>query len=431
MYRGIIGVFLFNPLCIGAPSVCFFLMSCMSRFRLLNQMGRGRTAVVYRCVDSMANMAAAAKVMRDEPRAWDEVRHLRSMGHPNIIDLVDFFRCDGWAVLVLSLVNMNLANFLNDVPFGETSMVDIMMQVLRGVDHMHTRAIVHLDLKPENIGVVISSRAKLQCKIMDFGSTVRLDQAIAGLVVHTTPEFRAPEILSGVIGTFVDVFSVGRVFELLVLKLQLPSKHPYFKLVSDMTSLDFNLRPTAKVALFRLGDVCTGQSVVDAPLWTSMVANVFDGDASLLVDDLSAPAHRIVTVLFNEDTDNAFWLLQEMARRELFLGSACSVLSVLPYFHASVLTSKYTAYFYARALGFLSQLSYFLLTDEMRLRLWTISTFPCCERIVLRVLARACSSELLMWCRQVDRWGSRLQRFGDFASRLLGDVSEALCLLDF
>jgi serine/threonine protein kinase len=376
-------------------------------------------------------MAAAAKVMRDEPRAWDEVRHLRSMGHPNIIDLLDFFRCDGRAVLVLSLVNMNLANFLNDVPFGEASALDIMTQVLRGVDHMHTRAIVHFDLKPENIGVVISSRAKLQCKIMDFGSTVRLDRAIAGLVVHTTPEFRAPEILSGVVGTFVDVYSVGRVFELLVLKLQLPSTHPYCRLVSDMTSLDFNLRPTAKVALIQLGDACTGQSVVDAPLWLSMVANVFDGDASLLVDDLSAPTHRIVTVLFNEDTENAFWLLQEMARRELFLGSACSVLSVLPYFHASVLTSKYTAYFYARALGFLSQLSYFLLTDEMRLRLWTISTFPCCERIVLRVLARACSSELLMWCRQVDRWGSRLQRFGDFASRLLGDVSEALCLLDF
>jgi len=394
-------------------------------------MGSGRTAVVYRCVDCIANVAAAAKVMRDESRAWDEMCYLRSMGHPNVIDLLDFFRCDSGAVLVLSLVNMNLANFVNDVPFGATSMRDIMMQVLRGVEHMHTRSIVHLDLKPENIGIVTSSRANLQCKIMDFGSTVRLDQAVKGLVVHTTPEYRAPEILAGVIGTFVDVFSVGKVFEVLALKIHLPLDHPYHRLASDMTLADFDLRPTAKAALARLGDACTGHSVVSAPLWTSMVANIFDGDASVLVDDLSVPVHRVVTVLFNEDPDNAFWLLQEMARRELFMGSVCSILTVLPYFHGSVATSKYTAYFYARALGFLSQLSYFLLTDEMRLQLWTISAFPCCERIVLRVLARSCSSELLTWCRQADRWGSRLQRFGDFADRLLGDVSEALCLLDF
>ena len=74
----------------------------------------------------------------------------------------------------------------------------------------------------------------------------------------------------------------------------------------------------------------------------------------MLVLDASHRIHRIVTLVMSDEVEtieNAFWLLQEKARRDRSCATDRSVLSVLPYFHPKLGVSRLARYFYARADG--------------------------------------------------------------------------------
>ena len=386
-------------------------------------------------MDTINNKAVATKVMADIPRAYDEMCKLQCLGHPNIIDVHDFFESNGFGNLVMSLMNMNLLIFIADISYDSTVMLDIMTQIARGIEHMHIRGVLHLDVKPENIGVVKSPTNQIQCRILDLGSSICVDSVKMGYVVHTTPEFRAPEFATGMVGSASDIYSMGKVFSVLIQNSKTILCYDEFKqLVREMTDNRCNTRPIANEVLSRLGERDLGQQAVSGPFWESMVANMVDGDSSLLVCDTSNQLHKIVTLICSnnlECVENAFWLLQEAARREL-AADLCpvSVLSIMSYFSPKVSVSKITALFYTRALSFLSQLPYFLLTDDMKVHLWRISVFPCCEQNILRVLARSYSPDLLTWCRLAAGWGSRRDHFVDFLLRFQHMKEALICLAD-
>ena len=383
-------------------------------------------------MDRINNTAVATKVMVDVSRAFDEMYRLQSFGHPNIIDVRDFFESDGFCTLVMSLMNMNLLTFISDIPYGNAVALKLMTQIARGLEHMHIRGALHLDLKPENIGIVMSPNAQIQCRILDLGPSICVDSVKMGHIVHTTPEFRAPELLSGVVGFAVDIYSMGMVFAALMqgVKAEGEQQGVYDQLVSDMTNSSPDKRPVANNVLLRLGETNLGQQAVEGRFWQSMVANLVDGDPSFLVCDSSDQLHKIVTLMCSdrlESVENAFWLLQEAARKEMS-GSGVSVLSIMSYVYSRVSVSKFTAFFYARAMAFLSQQPYFFLTDEARLHLWRISVIPCCEQNVLCVLARSYSGDLLIWCHLAAGWGSRRDHFVDFVQRFR-HMREAQCLV--
>ena len=405
----------------------------MARFHFSDCIGSGRSADIYICFDRIQNNFCAAKIMNDVNKAKNEMGQLQLMDHPNVINAHGFFEEGGHAILLLPLLENNLFNFMNGNRYCDGVMIPIMIQISRGIRHMHARNILHMDIKPENIGIHMPlslSEAPL-CRFLDFGSSICLHTVNAGHVIHTTPCFRAPEVLLGVISLSADVFSAGRVFDLLIYHAGV-SGQCLDILVSDMTCDRFEERPSILDVLFRLGEKEFGQPSVSGPFWQTMVANLANGDPLLLVQDSSHRLHRIVTLLLFQggviqSIENSFWLLQEAARRE---GSA--VLSILPYFHSCASATRLTAYFYARALGFLSKSVKpdLFLTGQILQQLHSISIYPCCERFVLRVLAR--SSIFLIQCHRKPHWGSRQELFVDFVRRLLPEVDEAhsCCLID-
>ncbi|XP_027638924.1 myosin light chain kinase, smooth muscle-like isoform X1 [Falco peregrinus] len=96
----------------------------------------------------------------------------------------------------------------DDFEHTEPSSAQYMQQILEGLQFMHGQAVVHLDLKPENILCV--SPGSHWLKIIDFGLARKLAPDTPVKVLHGTPEFMAPEVVTfEPVGFSTDMWSVG------------------------------------------------------------------------------------------------------------------------------------------------------------------------------------------------------------------------------
>uniref|UniRef100_A0A8C2ZFD6 cyclin-dependent kinase n=1 Tax=Cyclopterus lumpus TaxID=8103 RepID=A0A8C2ZFD6_CYCLU len=100
------------------------------------------------------------------------LRKMKYFNHPNIVELLEASAVPvGRSLdltLVLEYIDQDLSTYLSKVPASGLSrdcIKDVMQQLLRGLDFLHTNMVLHRDLKPEN--VLISSRGEV--KIADFG----------------------------------------------------------------------------------------------------------------------------------------------------------------------------------------------------------------------------------------------------------------------
>lgn len=83
-----------------------------------------------------------------------------------------------------------------------------MRQICEAVEFIHSKNIIHLDLKPEN--VLCLSKTGNRIKLIDFGMARRYDASKKLQVLFGTPEFVAPEIVNfDRIGFYTDMWSVG------------------------------------------------------------------------------------------------------------------------------------------------------------------------------------------------------------------------------
>ena len=404
----------------------------MSRYQILDQVDAGCTAIVCRCSDLKEQVTVAVKLMPDVSNAIREIRVLCSVGHPSVIAIKGCFRISGCVGIVMPMVQMDLNEFIHRVPYSVDTMEKIELQAMQGLDHIHSRGIMHMDIKPKNIGVMRDKACEVQCKLLDFGSAVFSGQLKPGDIVRTTPGFMAPEMALGRMSFAADIYSAGKVFCALrdhtTDSAAATEVHDvgFGPLVMDMTSAQVDQRPSCKNVLVRMGDITALQPlVVDGPLWQHVcLVDWTDGDSRLLSHDLSCGLQRIVSLVRSdilEHIENAFWLLQEEARR---CSCALAMLAILHFFHDRLHLTRLGCYFYARALEHLSRRAGFALPEDAKLHLWAISASCACERAVLRILARGASAEVLAWCCRL-RWGSRQQEFGQFVERFCD--AEDLC----
>ncbi|KAA8585403.1 hypothetical protein FQN60_004097 [Etheostoma spectabile] len=133
--------------------------------------------------------------------------------------------------LVLEYIDQDLSTYLSKVPASGLSrdcIKDVMQQLLRGLDFLHTNMVLHRDLKPENI--LISSCGEV--KIADFGLARIYTFNIALTPGVVTLWYRAPEVLlNSVYMSSVDMWSAGCIFaELFLLRvIGIPSEEDWPK----------------------------------------------------------------------------------------------------------------------------------------------------------------------------------------------------------
>jgi len=173
--------------------------------------------VVYRALDPLLNRYVAVKVMSQgiatdqelRDRFLREARAAGSLQHPNIITIFDFGDAEGSLYIAMEYVEgSDLSEIIqrqDRLPLS--GKLDIIIDVLRGLDYAHSRGVVHRDVKPANIRVSVDGHAKL----MDFGIArlEKSDLTRSGMMIGT-PDYMAPEqVTGGKISPATDVFAIG------------------------------------------------------------------------------------------------------------------------------------------------------------------------------------------------------------------------------
>ncbi|MEJ7901392.1 MAG: serine/threonine protein kinase [Thermomicrobiales bacterium] len=188
-------------------------------------LGSGGLARVYRGRDMRARREVAIKTLRDEfqhdpetrRRFRQEARMMAFASHPGLVTIYDLLEQPQYSWIVMELVpGQNLKQVVErEGPIPPPAVVRILEQVASALDHLHGRAIVHLDIKPQNLIRTDDGSIKL----IDFGlaQSVAPRQDTVGGSAFGTAAYLSPEQGSGAaVDQRTDVYALGCVaYELL------------------------------------------------------------------------------------------------------------------------------------------------------------------------------------------------------------------------
>ncbi|XP_031624983.1 calcium/calmodulin-dependent protein kinase type 1 isoform X2 [Contarinia nasturtii] len=140
----------------------------------------------------------------------NEIRVLRRLTHPNIVQLLETYEDKNKVYLVMELVTGGelFDRIVEKGSYTEKDASGLIRQVLEAVDYMHEQGVVHRDLKPENL-LYYSADEDSKIMISDFGLSKMEDSGIMATACGT-PGYVAPEVLAQKpYGKAVDVWSIG------------------------------------------------------------------------------------------------------------------------------------------------------------------------------------------------------------------------------
>lgn len=206
-----------------------------NRYQLLQTLGSGGMAVVYRAKDLNLERFVSVKILRPDfskdegfrKRFHQEAKSAANLSHPNIVTVHDFGLDGDRLFIIMEYVpGTNLKTIIRErefLPFEEA--LELMIQASAGIGYAHRAGLVHCDIKPHNMLVTPDGRLK----VTDFGiaravSSIKPDEKNS--VIWGSPQYLSPEQASGEPPSPAsDVYSLGVVFyELITGRLPFYSK---------------------------------------------------------------------------------------------------------------------------------------------------------------------------------------------------------------
>jgi WD40 repeat protein/tRNA A-37 threonylcarbamoyl transferase component Bud32 len=233
-------------------------------YEILEQLGRGGMAVVYKARHLQLNRLVALKLilagahagMEALGRFRLEAEAVARLHHPHVVQIYEVGESEGRPYLALEFMEGgSLAQKLAGMPLPARSAAELLETLAHAVHAAHQRGIVHRDLKPANVLLTADGTPK----VSDFGLAKQLDSpeeaATSGPAFQTrtgailgTPSYMAPEQAAGeskTIGPATDVYALGAtLYELL-------TSQPPFRGPTMLDTLD-QVRSQEPVPLRRL-----------------------------------------------------------------------------------------------------------------------------------------------------------------------------------
>jgi serine/threonine protein kinase len=196
------------------------------RYQVLEAIGEGAFARVWRAEDVETHREVALKVLKDPylgvkevvERFQREVFAVASIDSPHVVGLFDFGISDDDFYLVTELLKgPSLRHLMAERPWSASDVYLIVGQIAHALKAAHSRSIFHRDLKPENV-ILVERSSGWQVKVIDFGfaQLPELERSL-GLqpltrkgYVSGTPQYLSPEQIRGKpIDGGADLFALG------------------------------------------------------------------------------------------------------------------------------------------------------------------------------------------------------------------------------
>lgn len=238
-------------------------------FEKIDKIGQGTYSNVYKARDLESGKVVALKKVRFdnlEPESVRfmarEIKILRRLDHPNVVKLEGLVtsRMSCSLYLVFEFMDHDLSGLASSpgVKFTETQVKCCLLQILKGLDHCHSRGVLHRDIKGSNL--LLDSGGNL--KIADFGLATFFQpgkrQQLTTRVV--TLWYRPPELLLGATeyGTAIDIWSTGCILgELFAGRPIMPGRteveqlHKIFKLCGSPPEVYWNKYKLPHATVFK------------------------------------------------------------------------------------------------------------------------------------------------------------------------------------
>ena len=217
-----------------------------NRYEVLDRIGVGGMAVVYKALDHRLNRYVAVKILKDDyavdedfrRRFHTEARAVAMLSHPNIVTVYDVSRTQDVNYILMELIEgITLKQYMQKR--GQLSWKEALhfsMQISKALIHAHSRGIIHRDIKPHNIMILKDGSVK----VADFGiarltaTPNTLTQQTLGSVHYISPE----QAKGSNIDARTDIYSLGVVmYEMLTGRLPFEGENAVSIAIQHISSI--------------------------------------------------------------------------------------------------------------------------------------------------------------------------------------------------
>lgn len=195
---------------------------CMiKQYRKGRFLGKGAFADCYEVTEIDTGKTFAAKIINKKTLLREVAREKfaneiiihRSMKHKNIVHFEKYFEDQNNEYIIMELCqNRSLKELVRGrKKLNEVETRFFMMQIIEGVEYIHSKDVIHRDLK---LGNLLLGR-NMQLKIGDFGLAIRIDSGERRMTICGTPNYIAPEVLNAKVCGYsfgCDIWSIGVIF---------------------------------------------------------------------------------------------------------------------------------------------------------------------------------------------------------------------------
>lgn len=189
-----------------------------NRYTILERIGGGGMADVYRAHDKLLDRSVAVKVLRSQftddeefvTRFRREAQAAARLSHPNIVNIYDVGRDGDTYYIVMEYISGETLKerIVREGPLPVESAARVALEIAEALEHAHQNNIVHCDIKPHNILMTRTGRVK----VTDFGIARAVTSATmtqTGTIIGSVHYFSPEQAKGSAVSAKSDIYSLG------------------------------------------------------------------------------------------------------------------------------------------------------------------------------------------------------------------------------